>query len=88
MFDEGPHCARILSHCRRREEFARDINEKLCNIAFVYDTMVTPTRGKQQGENLRASITVSAERVQFADVSLLSVRSQRMHDNSLQRHEV
>ena len=53
-------------------EFAWDITEKLCFIASDYDTVLTSTRGKRQGENLRATdgnITVSAERVRFADVA-------------------
>ena len=38
VFDEEPRWARTLSHCRRREKFARDIKEKLCYVARVYDT--------------------------------------------------
>ena len=35
-------------------EFARDVEEKLCCVASVYDTVLTSTSGKRQGENLRA----------------------------------
>ena len=35
-------------------EFARDVKEKLCYIASAYDTVLTSTRGKRHGENLRA----------------------------------
>ena len=40
VLDEKLHRARKLSHCRRREKFARDIEEKLCYVARVYNTEI------------------------------------------------
>jgi len=59
------------------------------------DIVLTTTRGKRQGENLRVSdentITGSTERVRFTEALFLPsfpARSQRIHDTSFQLHEV
>ena len=71
-------------------DFARDVKQILCYIASDNDTVLTSTRRKRQGENLRAlrrkTITVGAERFRYAEVLFqpsLELRDQR-HDTSFQ----
>ena len=87
VFDEEPHCARILSHCRRREKFARDIKEKWCYVVRDYDTEFTSIAETDREKTYELAdvhiVTVGAD----CPVTLMSFTGKEaiiFHDTSLQ----